>query len=212
MQKRWFLTCILCRKLQSTLEFYQKFQDNSLLSFRVKHFSAAATELLATMSNLLLLLAKVFSDAQKNVHLLSMSRYLICLKYNCNFASNLSENCRLQFCAFLTSHSQKKTHSFMFLRQILSCYNFKIFCLTCKSTRTRTFLRYSYSSTFLNISTRTRSFLQCANSYLYSEVEYSTPSLVLGPWPRAGLSLALSSKFFCVLCLKPCVLDSTSDA
>ena len=171
MQKSWFLTCIL-----STLEFYQKFQDNSLLSFRVKHFSAAATELLATMSNLLLLLAKVFSDAQKNVHLLSMSRYLICLKYNSNFASNLSENCRLQLCTFLTSHSQKKTHSFMFLRQILSCYNLKfLFCLTCKSTRTRTFLRYSYSSTFFNISTRTRSrsFLR----YSYSEVEYSTPSL-----------------------------------
>ena len=34
--------------------------------------------------------------------------YLICLKYNSNFASNLSENCRLQLCAFLTSHSQKK--------------------------------------------------------------------------------------------------------
>ena len=174
IQKRWFLTCFLCRKLQSTLEFYQKFQDNFLLSFRVKHFSAAATELLATMSNLLLLLAKVFSNAQKNVHLLSMSRYLICLKYNSNFASNLSENCRLQLCAFLTSHSQKKTHSFMFLRQILSCYNFV--CLACKSTRTRTFLRYSYSSTFFNISTRTRtrSFLR----YSYSEVEYSTPSLI----------------------------------
>ena len=55
IQKRGFLTCILCRKLPSKLEFYQKFQVNSLLSFRVKHFSAAATELLATMSNLLLL-------------------------------------------------------------------------------------------------------------------------------------------------------------
>ena len=89
IQKRGFLTCILCRKLPSKLEFYQKFQVNSLLSFRVKHFSAAATELLATMSNLLLLQAKVFSDAQKNVHLLSTSRYLICLKYNSNFACNL---------------------------------------------------------------------------------------------------------------------------
>ena len=108
IQKRGFLTCILCRKLPSKLEFYQKFQVNSLLNFRVKHFSVAATELLATMSNLLLLQAKVFSDAQKNVHLLSTSRYLICLKYNSNFACNLAENCRLQLCAFLTSHSQKK--------------------------------------------------------------------------------------------------------
>ena len=35
---------------------------------------------------------------------------------------------------------------------------------------------------------------------------------VLGPWPwpREGLSLALASKFFCVLGLEPCVLDSTS--
>ena len=126
IQKRWFLTCILCRKLPSKLEFYPKFQVNSLLSFRVKHFSAAVTGLLVTMSNLLLLQAKVFSDAQKNVHLLSTSRYLICLKYNSNFACNLSENCRLQLCAFLTSHSQKKTYLFMFLRQILSCYNLKI--------------------------------------------------------------------------------------
>ena len=78
------------------------------------------------MSNLLLLQAKVFSDAQKNVHLLSTSRYLICLKYNCNFACNLSENCRLQLCAFLTSHSQKKTYSFIFLRQILIRYDLKI--------------------------------------------------------------------------------------
>ena len=78
------------------------------------------------MSNLLLLQAKVFFDAQKNVHLLSTSRYLICLKYNSNFACNLSENCRLQLCAFLTSHSQKKTYSFIYLRQILSCYNLKI--------------------------------------------------------------------------------------
>ena len=78
------------------------------------------------MSNLLLLQAKVFSDAQKNVHLLLTSRYLICLKYNSNFACNLSENCRLQLCAFLTSHSQKKTYLFIFLRQILSCYNLKI--------------------------------------------------------------------------------------
>ena len=108
IQKRGFLTCILCRKLPSKLEFYQKFQVNSWLSFRVKHFSAVATELLATTSNLLLLQAKVFSDAQKNVHLLSTSRYLICLKYNCNFACNLAENCRLQLCAFLTSHSQKQ--------------------------------------------------------------------------------------------------------
>ena len=108
IQKRGFLTCILCRKLPSKLEFYQKFQVNSLLSFRVKHFYVAATELLATMSNLLLLQAKVFSDAQKNVHLLSTSKYLICLKYNSNFAYNLAENCRLQLCAFLTSHSQKK--------------------------------------------------------------------------------------------------------
>ena len=78
------------------------------------------------MSNLLLLQAKVFSDAQKNVHLLSTSRYLICLKYNSNFACNLSENCRQQLCAFLTSHSQKKTYSFIFLRQILIRYNLKI--------------------------------------------------------------------------------------
>ena len=38
---------------------------------------------------------------------------------------------------------------------------------------------------------------------------------VLGPWPwpREGLSLALASKFFCILGLglEPCVLDSTSD-
>ena len=101
IQKRGFFTCILCRKLPSKLEFYQKFQVNSLLSFRVKHFSAATTELLATMSNLQLLQAKVFSDAQKNVHLLSTSRYLICLKHNSNFISNLSENYRLQWCAFL---------------------------------------------------------------------------------------------------------------
>ena len=39
IQKRGFLTCILCCKLQSKLEFYQKFQVNSLLSFRAKHFS-----------------------------------------------------------------------------------------------------------------------------------------------------------------------------
>ena len=78
------------------------------------------------MSNLLLLQAKVFSDAQKNVHLLSTSRYLICLKYNSNFACNLSENCRLQLCAFLTSHSQKKMYSFIFLRQILIRYNLKM--------------------------------------------------------------------------------------
>ena len=32
--------------------------------------------------------------------------------------------------------------------------------------------------------------------------------LRLCPWPREGLSLA--SKFFCVLGLEPCVLDSTS--
>ena len=75
IQKCGFLTCILCRKLPSKLEFYQKFQVNSLLSFRVKHFSAAATELLATMSNLQLLQAKVFSDAQKNVLLFSTPRY-----------------------------------------------------------------------------------------------------------------------------------------
>ena len=106
--KSGFLTWILCRKLPSKLEFYQKFQVNSLLSFRVKHFSAVATELLATMSNLLFLQAKVFSDTQKNVHLLSTSRYLICLKYNSNFACNLAENCCLQLSAFLTSHSQKK--------------------------------------------------------------------------------------------------------
>ena len=115
IQKRRFLTCILCRKLPSKLEFYQKFQVNSLLSFRVKHFSAAVTELLATMSNLLLLQAKVFSDAQKNVHLLSTSRYLNCLKYNSNFTCNLSENCRLQLCTFLTSHSQKKTYLFLYI-------------------------------------------------------------------------------------------------
>ena len=127
IQKRGFLTCILCRKLPSKLELYQKFQVNSLLSFRVKHFYAAATELLATMSNLLLLQANVFSDAQKNVHLLSTSKYLVCLKYNSNFACNLAENCRLQLCAFLTSYSQKKTYTFMFLRQILSCYNLKNF-------------------------------------------------------------------------------------
>ena len=108
IQKREFLTCMLCSKLPSKLEFHRKFQVNSLLSFRVKHFSAASTELLATMSNSLLLEAKVFSDAPKNVHLLSTSRYLICLKYNSNFVCNLAENCRLQLCAFLTSHSQKK--------------------------------------------------------------------------------------------------------
>ena len=125
IQKRGFLTCILCRKLPSKLEFYQKFQVNSLLSFRVKHFSAAATELIATMSNLQLRQAKVFSEAQKNVHLLSASRYLICLKCNSNFVCNLSENCRLQLCTFLTSHSQKKTYSFIFLQQILSSYNLK---------------------------------------------------------------------------------------
>ena len=65
IQKRGFLTCILCRKLPSKLEFYQKIQVNSLLSFRVKHFFAAATELLATMSNLQLLQAKVFSQRAK---------------------------------------------------------------------------------------------------------------------------------------------------
>ena len=126
IQKHGFLTCILCRKLPSKLEFYQKFQVNSLLSFRVKHFSAAATELLAAMSNLLLLQAKVFSDAQKNVHLLSTSRYLICLKYNSNFACNLSENCRLQLCAFLTSHSQKKRIRECFCDKFLSYYNLRI--------------------------------------------------------------------------------------
>ena len=89
-----------------SLNFTKNFK--LILCSVLEHFSAAATELLATMSNLLLLQAKVFSDAQKNVHLLSTSRYLIFLKYNCNFACNLAENCRLQFCAFLTSHSQKK--------------------------------------------------------------------------------------------------------
>ena len=43
----------------------------------------------------------------------------------------------------------------------------------------------------------------------------STCVCVLGPWfwPREGLSLALASKFFCVLDLglEPCVLDSTSE-
>ena len=73
------------------------------------------------MSNLQLLQAKVFSDKQKNVHLLSTSRYLVCLKYNCNFVCNLSENYRLQLSAFLISHSQKKTHLLMLLRLILSC-------------------------------------------------------------------------------------------
>ena len=107
IQKHGFLTCILCRKLPSKVEFYQKFQGNSLLGFRVKHFSAVATELLATMSNLQLLQAKVFSYAQENVHLLSTTN-LICLKYNSNFVSNLSENCRLQFCPFLTSQTPKK--------------------------------------------------------------------------------------------------------
>ena len=110
IQKRGFLTCILCRKLPSKLEFYQKFHVNSLFSFRVKHFSAAATELLANNEQFAASASqlKVFSDAQKNVHLLSTSRYLICLKYNSNFACSLAENCRLQLCAFLTSHSQKK--------------------------------------------------------------------------------------------------------
>ena len=71
---------------------------------------------------------RFFPMHKKNVHLLSTSRYLICLKYNSNFACNFAENCRLQLCAFLTSHSQKKkTYSFMFLRQILSCYNLKNF-------------------------------------------------------------------------------------
>ena len=49
-------------------QFYQKFQVNSLLSFRVKHFSATATELFAAMSNLHSLQANVFFfDAQDNV-------------------------------------------------------------------------------------------------------------------------------------------------
>ena len=51
----------------------------------------------------------------------------------------------------------------------------------------------------------------------------STCACVLGPWPRAFLSLAsivsvlgkavlgLGLGFFCVLGLEPCVLDSTSD-
>ena len=77
------------------------------------------------MSNLQLLQAKVFSDKQKNVHLLSTSRYLVCLKYNSYFVCNLSENYCLQLSAFLTSHSQKKTHLFMLLRLILSCCNLK---------------------------------------------------------------------------------------
>ena len=68
---------------------------------------------------------RFFPTCKKNVHLLSTSRYLICLKYNRNFVCNLSENCRLQLCAFLKSHSQKKTYSFMFLRQILSSCNLK---------------------------------------------------------------------------------------
>ena len=40
----------------------------------------------------------------------------------------------------------------------------------------------------------------------------NTCVFVLGPWPWEGLSLALASKFFCVLGLglEPCVLDSTS--
>ena len=37
----------------------------------------------------------------------------------------------------------------------------------------------------------------------------NTCACVLGPCPREDLSLA--SEFFCVLGLKPCVLDSTSD-
>ena len=113
------------------------------------------------------------------MHLLSTSRYLICLKYSSNFACNLAENCRLQLCAFLTSHSQKKNvFVYVFATNFELLQLKKFFFLTCKSTRTRTFLRYSYSSTFFNISTRTRSFLR----YSYSEIEYSTPSLV--PPPR----------------------------
>ena len=108
IQKRGFLTCIRCRILPSKVEFYQRFQVNSLLCFKVKHFFAAATELLATMSNLQLVQAKVFSYAQENVHLLSTTRYLICLKYNSNFVCNLSENCRLQLCPFSTSTHRKK--------------------------------------------------------------------------------------------------------
>ena len=173
IQKRGFLTCIPCRKLPSKLEFYQKFQVNSLLSFRVKHFSAAATELLATMSNWLLLQAKVFYDAQKNVHLLSTSRYLIYLKYNCNFACNLSENCRLQLCAFLTSHAQKKTYSFIFLRQILSCYNLKI------SFSTLVKVLYSYSNFFTVLVLEYIFQYQYSYSYSYSKF-FAVLVLVLG--------------------------------
>ena len=69
-----------------SLNVTKNFKVNSLLSFRVKHFSAAVTELLATMSNLLLLQAKVFfRRAKKPSNLLSTSRYLICLKYNSKF-------------------------------------------------------------------------------------------------------------------------------
>ena len=163
IQKRGFLTCILCRKLPSKLEFYQKFQVHSLLSFRVKHFSAAATELLATTSNLQLLQAKVFSDAQESVHLLSTSRHLICLKYNSNFACNVAENCRLQLCAFLTSHSQKKTYSFTFLRQILSCYNLK-------TSFAKLVKKYSYSNFFTVLALEYIFQYQ----YLYSEIEKAT--------------------------------------
>ena len=153
-----------------SLNFTKNFKLILCSVLGLTHFSAAATELLATISNLQLLQAKVFSEAQKNVHLLLTSRYVICLKCNSNFACNLSEICRLQLCAFLTSHSQKKTYSFMFLRQILSCNNLKTYFAKRGSTRTRTFLRYSYSSTFFNISTRTRSFLR----YSYSEVDSIT--------------------------------------
>ena len=94
---------------------------------------------------------------------------------------HLSEKCRLQLCAFLTSHSQKKAYSFMFLRQILSCYNLKTsFAKLVKvlvlelfyGTRTR--VHFSISVLVLEVFLR----------YSYSEVKYSTPSLLFSTGNR----------------------------
>ena len=63
----------------------------------------------------------------------------------------------------------------------------------------------------------------CDDLFFFFFFLESTCACVLGPWPRAFLSLAsrvsvpgkavlgLGLGFFCVLGLKPCVLDSTSE-
>ena len=98
-----YFKLILCSVLE--LNIFLRLQQNFLQQWAICSFCKP----------------RFFLTSKKTVHLLSTSRYLVCLKYNCNFVCNLSENYRLQLSAFLISHSQKKTHLLMLLRLILSC-------------------------------------------------------------------------------------------